>query len=81
MLSSVIATLDVLFVYIIESFIPNIKCRTLFNIRPPSNGYIGIKLNSASNIFENIINSDCILKITHIKTTNIFTTGPGKAYY
>ena len=74
--------------HLLAYFLPINKLKNDFNILPPSNGYIGIKLNNTSSKFENIILYfklksifikihkiiTIILKIGPATATNIFFT-------
>ena len=73
---------DNIFVIFSDFFFPYKICNILFNILPPSYGYIGIELNTISKKFEYIINKFENTSISEFITTIIikkFTKGPAKA--
>ena len=73
---------EILFIYLSALFLPTNICNMDFSILPPSNGYIGIKLNKINNKLEYII-----IKFENIPTFIFkdkiiiikFVIGPAKA--
>ena len=73
---------DILFMYFSEFLFPYNICKILFIILPPSNGYIGIKLNIINKIFEYIINCFSFSPIgilRRIRINNKFVIDPANA--
>ena len=52
---TIIIMLATMFVFFFEAFAPKNICTMLLKILPPSNGYIGSKLNKTINVFAYII--------------------------
>ena len=71
---------DIIFVYHIAFFLFIVKHNNDFKILPPSNGYMGNKLNITIIIFAYIILlSFSFWNINVIAITNMFTNGPANA--